>query len=94
MIADDEAIMERLAKLTSRALYALAMVYFPDYRKKWARLTHTAPRESWNQVITARTNRRSRRRATQVDRRGTAKVGDSGRLAQGRSRWRHTPLCW
>lgn len=33
---EDEANMVRLAKLTSQALDALAMVYFPDYRDKWA----------------------------------------------------------
>jgi GAF domain-containing protein len=37
--ADDEANMVRLARLTSQTLDALAMVYFPDYREKWARLT-------------------------------------------------------
>ena len=40
--ADDEANMVRLAKLTSQALDALAMVYFPDYREKWAPI-HTPP---------------------------------------------------
>ena len=33
---EDEANMVRLAALTSQALDALAMVYFPDYREKWA----------------------------------------------------------
>lgn len=36
--AEDEANMVRLAKLTSQALDALAMVYFHDYREKWAGL--------------------------------------------------------
>jgi GAF domain-containing protein len=33
---EDEANLLRLAKLTARALDALAMVYFPDYRDRWA----------------------------------------------------------
>jgi GAF domain-containing protein len=33
---EDEANMARLARLTSQALDALAMVYFPDYREHWA----------------------------------------------------------
>jgi GAF domain-containing protein len=33
---EDEANLVRLAKLTSQALDALAMVYIPDYRDKWA----------------------------------------------------------
>lgn len=40
--AEDEANMVRLAKLTSQALDALAMVYFPDYREKWALARVTA----------------------------------------------------
>jgi GAF domain-containing protein len=35
---DDEANLVRLARLTSQALDALAMVYFPDYRQKWSGL--------------------------------------------------------
>jgi GAF domain-containing protein len=35
---EDEANLVRLAHLTSQALDALAMVYFPDYREKWAGL--------------------------------------------------------
>ncbi len=34
--AEDEENMARLTRLTSRALDALAMVYIPDYREKWA----------------------------------------------------------
>jgi GAF domain-containing protein len=34
--AEDEANLVRLAKLTSQALDALAMVYFADYREQWA----------------------------------------------------------
>jgi hypothetical protein len=41
--AEDEANLVRLATLTSQALDALAMVYFPDYREKWARLKPTDP---------------------------------------------------
>lgn len=41
--AEDEANMVRLAKLTSQALDALAMVYFPDYRDKWALPTSLNP---------------------------------------------------
>jgi GAF domain-containing protein len=37
--AEDEANMTRLARLTAQALDALAMVYFPDYRDQWARLS-------------------------------------------------------
>ena len=37
--ADDEANLVRLARLTSQALDALAMVYFPDYREKWGTTT-------------------------------------------------------
>jgi GAF domain-containing protein len=33
---EDEANMVRLATLTAQALDALAMVYFPDYRDRWA----------------------------------------------------------
>jgi GAF domain-containing protein len=33
--AEDETNLARLAWLTSQALDALAMVYFPDYREKW-----------------------------------------------------------
>ena len=33
----------RLARLTSQALDALAMVYFPDYREKWAGPNPTDP---------------------------------------------------
>jgi len=41
--AEDEANMVRLAKLTSQALDALAMVYFADYREKWAQVNPSAP---------------------------------------------------
>ncbi len=41
--AEDEANMVRLAKLTSQALDALAMVYFADYREKWAQLNPSEP---------------------------------------------------
>jgi GAF domain-containing protein len=33
---EDQANLLRLATLTARALDALAMVYFPDYRERWA----------------------------------------------------------
>jgi GAF domain-containing protein len=36
---DDEANLARLATLTSKALDALAMVYFPNYRGKWGATT-------------------------------------------------------
>jgi GAF domain-containing protein len=36
--AEDEANLTRLALLTAQALDALAMVYFPEYRHKWAGL--------------------------------------------------------
>ena len=38
-----EQIRLRLATLTSQALDALAMVYFPDSREKWARAKPTDP---------------------------------------------------
>lgn len=41
--AEDEANMARLAKLTSQALDALAMVYFPNYRAQWAGLNPADP---------------------------------------------------
>lgn len=41
--AEDEANVVRLANLTSQALDALAMVYFPDYRERWAGLNPTQP---------------------------------------------------
>jgi GAF domain-containing protein len=41
--AEDEANLVRLARLTSQALDALAMVYFPDYREKWAGPNPTDP---------------------------------------------------
>jgi hypothetical protein len=37
--AEDEANLVRLARLTSQALDALAMVCFPDYREKWGATT-------------------------------------------------------
>lgn len=40
---EDEANMVRLAKLTAQALDALAMVYFADYREKWAQAEPGAP---------------------------------------------------
>jgi hypothetical protein len=39
---EDEANLLRLAKLTARTLDALAMVYFPDYRERWATNSHPA----------------------------------------------------
>lgn len=41
--AEDEANMVRLAKLTSQALDALAMVCFPNYREQWAGLNPADP---------------------------------------------------
>ena len=42
-IAEDEANLVRLAKLTAQALDALAMVYFADYRERWAHATPLPP---------------------------------------------------
>jgi GAF domain-containing protein len=39
---EDQANLLRLATLTARALDALAMVYFPDYRERWATGAHPA----------------------------------------------------